>query len=1201
MKTRHPIQSFSLVAALLLPALPSQAVDPIALPSAPLYLAGGVAPNLVVTLDDSGSMTWGFVPDSMVGNAKVTSGCSYPLLYKYDGDGPVTKRYFLSGDYNVQYYNPTTTYLAPLKYDGTPYSTTFSNAYTNGFDTGSTTVNLASAYQPTLGFQPQSNHCYARHPATDSGADKQFSSDTVNVLAYYYRYETGGGSCTGGGISKTNEDCYAYTAVDASEQQNFANWYSFYRTRNLATVTAATRAFNNLPGTMRLAWQALNNSCDDFSGTGCAGWDGTKVNNSIRALSSSHKQNFFKWLEKLPANGSTPLRAALGRAGEYYRTTTGTNNPYAEDPQVTEGTQHACRANYSILMTDGIWNGSAASKVGDSDNVDNKSVSLPDGTAYTPASPYADANSGSLADVSFYYWSTDLRTDLTDSVPRSPRTLDKLVEDEKTIPAADYFDPKNDPASWQHMVTYTVGLGLTNWFSTLTPALTWAGDTYKGSYADLASGDLSPLWPVTGADKAGNVADLWHAAINGRGLFFSAEDPQSLSDAMQEMVNNIISRSSSAASIATNSRRLDTSTNIYQASFDSGNWTGELEAFSIKADGSLGASQWKASSKIPAAADRNIKTLNDATGKGVDFAWGSISASQQTALGAESELLDYLRGDQSNEQSKGGAYRNRTSLLGDIVNSDPLFVSEENFGYDKLSGNEGTDYVTYMAGKSAKNPMIYVGANDGMLHAFSAKMGWADTDPLVDSDGDGNKTNDKNESVATADSGKELFAYVPALVYANLPELTKPGYSHKYFVDGAPTVGDVYYGGSAWKTVLVTPLGAGARGVFALDISKNFGVTAFAEGDVLWEFDGKNAAASSTLNDMGYPVGSAAIGRFNDGKYYAVFGNGYGSANCKSALYMVQIDEPSNVKFFDTGAGACTTSATQNGMSTPSLVDYDGDRIIDAIYAGDLQGKLWKWDVTSATNSVWDFAAGGEPMFTTASGQPITAPVEVGKVPSDASGKAMVYFGTGRYLLSGDEASKTKQAFYGLLDNGSSAIPTTGNPLVEQTIVYESATARVVSSNTVNWKTARGWYLDLVPPSKTLQGERVLSVPLLRFGRVIFNTSIPSADPCVLGGTGWLMELDAATGANLTYSALDMNDDGLFNEKDYVTYTDDKGNTVKSPVAGKASGSMSLNQPTVITAGAKEFKFNSDIKKGISVTKEKSGSSNPRSSWRQLQ
>lgn len=1161
MKTSHPIRFLRLVAVMFLPAFPVQAVDPIVLPSAPLYLAGGVAPNLVVTLDDSGSMAWGYVPDSMGNNARRTTSCSYPFYFDYNDTG--TKRYFLSGDYNAQYYNPTITYLAPLKYDGTPYSTTFSGAYTNGFDTGSTTVNLASAYQPSFGFQPQSNHCYARHPAIDSGSEKQFSSDTVNVPAYYYRYETGGTGCTGASISKTNEACYVYTEVGAAEQQNFANWYSFYRTRNLATVSAATRAFNNLPGTMRLAWQALN-SCNSFSSSTCNGWDsGISTDHRIRALSATgHKENFYKWLEKLPANGSTPLRLALGRVGEYYKTssTTDKNNPYAEDPQVTIGTQHSCRANYTIMMTDGIWNGSAASNPAtDNENVDNTSKTLPDGTSYSPASPFADNNFGSLADVAFYYWANDLRTDLTNNVPRSPRALDKLVEDGKTIPTADYFDPKNDPASWQHMVTYTVGLGLTTTLPTLSPPLTWAGDTYTGSYADLASGKLIPLWPVTGTDKPGNVADLWHAALNGRGLFFSAEDPKSLSDAMQDMVNNIISRSSSAASIATNSKKLDTSTAIYQASFDSGNWTGELEAFAVKSDGTLGDSLWKASTKIPA--DRKIWTFNGTAG--VDFAWGSISSAQQTALGSE-DVLNYLRGDQSKEQSKGGIFRNRSSLLGDIVNSDPLFVSEENFGYGTLSGTEGTDYMTYVEGKSSKTPVIYVGANDGMLHAFKAS------------------------------DGTELFAYVPSLVYANLPELTKPSYSHKYFVDGAPTVGDVYYGGSAWRTVLVTPLGAGGRGVFALDISKNFSLSDFDGSDVLWEFDGKNATAGSTLNDMGYPVGSAAIGRFKDGKYYAVFGNGYGSANCRSGLFMVQVDAPSNVKYFDTGKGACTSATTQNGMSTPSLVDYDGDRIIDAIFAGDLLGNLWKFDVSAAT---WGIALGGA-MFT-ATGQPITAPVEVGPAPATSSGKAMVYFGTGRYLLSGDENDKSKQSFYGLLDEDKVVSST---KLVKQSIVYEDANARVVSSETVNWASKQGWSLDLLPPSGTAQGERVLSVPLLRYGRVIFNTSIPSADPCVLGGTGWLMELDAATGGNLTYSALDMNNDGLFNEYDYVTTGKDKaGNDIESPVAGKKSGSMSLNQPTVITAGAKEYKFNSDIKKGISVTTEKSGSSNPRSSWRQLQ
>lgn len=1172
MKICHPIRSISLVTVMFLYILPLQAaVAPITLPSVPLYLAGGVAPNLVVTLDDSGSMTWAYVPDSMSKNAQVESECKsggakpYSIFYSYDG--AETKKYFLSGDYNAQYYNPTITYLEPLKADGTPFTTSFKAAYTNGFDTASPSVNLATDYQPTFGFQPKSNQCFAKHPASDTASDfsKIFSGAEVKVPAYYYLYKTDVPGCTGASISTTNEACYTHTLVTAAEQQNFAIWYSFYRTRNLATVSAATRAFNSLPSTMRLAWQALNSSCDDFTGTACKGWDGVSRDNRIRALGTSHKQNFYDWLVKLPANGGTPLRAGLGRVGEYFSTasTTALNSPYAEDPQVKVGTQHSCRANYTIMMTDGIWNGGGASNASATGNVDNTGKTLPDGITYTPTAPYKDDNSGSLADVAFYYWANDLRTDLANNVARSPSSFDKLIEEGKSIPLVEYFDSKNDPASWQHMVTYTVGLGLTTTFPTLSPALTWAGDTYKGSYANLAAGTLT--WPVTGSDNPGNVADLWHTALNGRGLFFSAEDPKTLSDGMAEIVNNIVGRSSSASAIAASSRRLDTGTQIFQASFDSGTWTGELEAFELLdtkglvGNAVLGSPKWKASAEIPAEVSRNIKTFNGLLG--VDFTWAKIASTQQTALGSE-DVLKYLRGDQSKEKSQGGIYRTRSSVLGDIVNSDPLYVSVDNFGYDKLSGAEGTEYATYLDAKSTKTAVIYAGANDGMLHAFKAS------------------------------DGSELFAYVPALIYANLAELSKPSYVHKYYVDGAPTMGDVYYGGSAWKTVLVAPLGAGGRGVFALNISTP---DKFGDADVLWEFDGANAAATSTVNDMGYTVGSASIGRFNDGKYYAVFGNGYGSANCRSSLFMVQVDDSSKVKFFDTKSGDCTSSTSQNGLSTPSLVDYDGDLIIDAIFAGDLLGNVWKFDVAS---TAWSIAIGGKPLFT-ATGKSITAPVNAGPAPASTSAKAMIYFGTGRYLLSGDEKDKSVQTFYGLLDDGSQVLST---KLQAQTIDFEDATkgVRVMSATAVKWASSQGWYLDLVPPSKTAQGERVLSTPLLRHGRVIFNTSIPSADPCVFEGTGYLMQLDAETGGNLAYSAFDINGDKLFNASDYVTYTDSSGKKITAPVGGKKTGSMSFDAPTAVGAGELDHLISSDIKKDIDIVSILGGGKS-RSSWRQLQ
>lgn len=1166
MKICHPIQSISLAAVMFLYILPLQAAPPITLPSTPLYLAAGIAPNLVITLDDSGSMAWAYVPDAMAKNAAVDDGCTNTLFTFYDGSE--TKRYFLSGDHNAQYYKPTTSYPLPLKADGTPFATSFKAAYTNGFDIASTPVNLASDYQPTFGFQPQSSQCYAKHPDIDTASDlsKIFSSAEVKAPAYYYTYKTGGSGCTGASISTTNEACYIHTPVTVAEQQNFAIWYSFYRTRNLATVSAATRAFNKLPSTMRLAWQSLN-SCDDFSSATCKGWDDVSKDHRIRTLSTSHKQNFYDWLVKLPANGGTPLRAGLGRVGEYFSTAssaTELNSPYAENPQVSVGTQHSCRANYTIMMTDGMWNGGAAGNASATGNVDNTGITLPDGIAYTPVSPFTDSNSGSLADVAFYYWAKDLRTDLTNNVVRNPSSLDKLIEDGKSIPLADYIDPKQDPASWQHMVTYTVGLGLTTTFPTLTPALTWDGDTHKGSYADLVSGTLA--WPVTGANLPGNVADLWHTALNGRGLFFSAEDPKTLTDGMEKIVNNIVGRSSSASAIAASSRRLDTGTQIFQASFDSGDWTGELEAFELKTgktltgDAVLGTSKWKASTKIPAV--RNIRTFNGSAG--VDFAWSSLSAGgpQQTALGSK-DVLDYLRGDQTKEQSKvGGIFRTRTSLLGDIVNSDPLHVSVDNFGYDRLSGTEGTLYVTYLDAKTSKTAVIYAGANDGMLHAFRAS------------------------------DGVELFAYVPGLIFNKLADLSKPSYVHQYYVDGAPTMGDVYYGGSAWKTVLVAPLGAGGRGVFALNISTP---DTFSDTDVLWEFDGANAAATSTVNDMGYPVGAVSIGRFNDGKYYAVFGNGYGSANCRSSLFMVQVDDSSKVKFFDTNSGDCLTSTSQNGLSTPSLVDYDGDLIIDAIFAGDLLGNVWKFDVSTTT---WSIALSGKPLFT-ATGKSITAPINVGPAPAAATAKAMIYFGTGRYLLDGDEKDKAVQTFYGLLDNGGEVVAT---KLEAQTIVYQEATkgVRVMSTNSVNWATKQGWFLNLVPPSKVAEGERVLSAPLLRHGRVIFNTSIPSPDPCLFAGTGYLMQLDAATGGNLSYSSFDINGDGLFNAVDYVTYTDSTGKSVKAAVGGKKTGSMSFDAPTPVSAGATDHLISSDIKKDIDIISILGGGK-PRSSWRQLQ
>lgn len=1147
----------------------------------PLFLTTGVSPNFVITLDDSGSMQWAYVPDSI--------------------SGTTARRRFKSSTFNAQYYNPQTRYLPPLDADGVALTVSFDAAPLNGFYPAHGTVDLKSEYRPTAEFHSYGtgsySHLRARHAAVDSGGGKPFSTDTSKTGAYYYNFKSGLPGCDG---TLGDEDCYelvfvsatsgpattdingdgVVSSADQDERLNFANWYSFYRTRNLATVTAASRAFQDITPEMRVAWQALN-TCSKFDAS-CGGWDGVAVDNRIRRYDATHKARLYQWLFKLPASGGTPLRQALGEAGQYFTIKSGTDSPYAFEPQVDDDAakRYSCRANYSMVMTDGIWNGSdAAGSLKDDSNATALpnvfDASCPAGTpdcisspAYTAIAPYKGSSSDSLADIAFHYWATDLNDDLKNDVPRFPSTLDNV--DAATL-AANYWDPKNDPAKWQHMVTYTVGLGLTRVLDTTTPKLKWDGDTHSdnavtSSYPGLKSG--ATAWPATAANAAGNVADLWHAALNSRGKFFSADDPEVLNASLKSIVNDVAARIGSASSIAANSKRLEAGTNIYLASFDSNDWSGELEAIPLDPlTGLPGAPVWRANAELPAPADRNIWTTSG--GSVVPFT-GSFGGT------LTSDVVDYLRGDQSDEVPAGG-FRSRAvtagspKVLGDIVNSDPVFVGGENFRLEVIPAY-ASSYPAFVSGKTTTN-MIYVGANDGMLHGFDAA------------------------------TGVEKFAYVPSEFHASLAELTDPTYpaNHRYFVDGAPGFGDAYWSG-AWHTVLVGTLGAGGKSVFALDITDP---DAMDGSKVMWEFNG-GAHASK----MGYVFGPATIAPFADGNFYAVFSNGYSSTDQQAGLFLVRVDDPSIYYYIDTKYGSATE---ENGLSTAKLVDLDNDRIIDAVYAGDLQGNVWKFDVSSATPTDWKVAHGTSapaPMFVAKDGtggsakrQPIQSQLGVSGPPSGVAGDAMVFFGTGRYFVNGDAAVTDRQSFYGVLDDGGTTSYGRSD-LWTQDIVFQGIVGtqevRVTSNNPTSWPTKRGWVIDLVPPSGTLKGERVIAPPLLRFGRVIFTTLEPSVtDPC-LQGTSWLMELDAESGANLDYVALDIDGDGEFGVSDLISYTAG-GSTLTSAPAGVKSGTMTLNQPTVVSAGAKEYKFSSNVGKGIGVITEKGGSSAGRTSWRQIQ
>jgi type IV pilus assembly protein PilY1 len=1157
--------------------LSAQALSPDLDPhNVPLFLTTGVSPNFVITLDDSGSMERAYVPDGISGYS--------------------AQRRFKSATYNAQYYNPNINYLPPLNASGVALTTSFDAAWRNGFYTTHGSIDLNSEYRPQREFHSTGttaggyDQLFAYHDAADSGASpKPFSSTSVNTRAYYYNFVT---SPLPSGCDGTiyDDDCYQLVFVTSTsgpgatdERQNFANWYSFYRTRNLATVTAASRAFQDITPEMRVAWQGLT-TCTSFGTTTCKGWDGVSVENRIRRYDTAHKARLYQWLFKLPASGMTPLRLALDRAGEYFTIQTGLTSPYAFDPQLDDDAakRYSCRANFSMLMTDGVWNSSDATGTIKSDSVatalpgvfDTSCVPTDPGypncmvsPGYTPVSPFKDTNAHSLADVAFHYWATDLNPSLKNDVARYPSTLDNT--DPATL-LASYWDPKNNPAKWQHMVTYTVGLGLTRVLDTTTPKLKWDGDphstnTTTSSYPALKAGTLN--WPAAGDNLVGNVADLWHAALNSRGKFFSADDPETLNKSMKSIVNDVASKVGSASSIAANSKRIGTDTRIYLASFDSNDWSGELEALPLDPlTGVPGAPEWSASANLPAPAARNIWTTS---GGGVTSFTGSFGGT------LTADVVDYLRGVQTNELPSG-TFRSRTKILGDIVSSDPVFVGGENFRLEVIPAYAASTSASYPAFVSSKSTtsMIYVGANDGMLHGFDAV------------------------------TGVEKFAYVPSELHGSLADLTNVTYpaNHKFFVDGASGFGDAYFG-SAWHTVLVGTLGAGGKSVFALDVTDP---NAMDGTKVLWEFNGDTHAGK-----MGNIFGPAAVAPFADGHFYAVFSNGYNSTDNQAGLFLVRVDNPSIYYYIDTQYGSATA---KNGLSTPKLVDLNNDRIIDAIYAGDMQGNVWKFDVTSTLASSWKIAHGTvaapEPMFVAKDGtggtavrQPIQAQLGVSGPPNGVAGDAMVFFGTGRYFVNGDATATDKQSFYGVLDDGGSTSYGRSD-LWTQSIIYQGLVGtqevRVTSTTAKDWTSKKGWVIDLVPPSGTLKGERVISPPLLRFGRVIFNTMEPSVgDPC-LQGSSWLMELDAESGGNLDYAALDINGDGEFDLDDFIAYSL-SGTAYNMAPAGVKSGTMTLNQPTVVTAGSKEYKFSSNVGKGIGVITEKSGSSAGRTSWRQIQ
>ena len=788
----------------------------------------------------------------------------------------------------------------------------------------------------------------------------------------------------------------------------------------------------------------------------------------------------------------------------------------------------------------------------------------------------------------------------------------------------DYFlDTPNTPSVALPLTnsrTFTAGTGTSATFIKHDPlwyAAKWGGFT---DIAQEVSGakvyDKKPL-AVAEWDRKSTNGTL--TADGTPDNYYLVTNAGTLKDQLRAAFSEIAERVSSASAVAQNSTRLDTDSLIFQARFNTQDWTGQLRAFEVTTTGNVDVNSpvWDAAQKMPVHTARKLYTWDKVAFSGniFDVGSGGLNSAQISNMGisslssaSQAKFVSYLRGDPSNEQKNGGTYRNRSVSLGDIVNSDPVYVYAEDFGYELLpeaTVSTPNSYAQFRdVTKAARRKMLYVSSNDGFVHGFDASQGTS--------------------------GGVEQFAFVPAAAHSQLPKLALPGYSHQYFVDGPLFAGDAYFSSSAnWKTVLLGTTGAAPnKAVFALDVTNP---DTFSAANVMWEF---------THSDLGYPMGQPAIARMPNGRWAAVFGNGYESSAGKAKLFIVYLDANLTDGQWTADTDFCVLApddtVANNGLSTPSLLDSNGDGVVDAIYAGDLQGNVWKFAIDASGTGSTDNCPSAKwkkdklvfqtPSVTcrtksvtgvistcsspTTKRQPISAPIEVSSAQSGQAGGVMLFFGTGMYYQASDVNDMTQQAFYGIWDdNGNSAV--TQAQLVQQTIDTESTISvvdqttsqtvtfdyRLTSQNPVDYASKKGWFMNLLKPNPSAsvpeyQGERVVTLPLLRGGRVIFTTLIPSTDPCAFGGNSWIMEMDLATGVSPASPVFDLNGDGAFGSADKA------GGGV---VSGIKSSEGVIKTPAVISAGSKEYKLSSGTSGNIVKITERGSQSIRRTSWRQIQ
>lgn len=1144
---RTPISGSDFRSALILPLLTSLLLASVSVwaqaPAQKPLLSrdgGNVKPNVLLNLDESGSMAYQYMPERQFKVATYTvnfpdddglimhpsdprqySGTHKGTVLGNTGDSSnVFQRQMRSPDVNMIYYNPEVRYKPWIKADGTrmanasftavrfdPINTTSPNTAnlstvgnvnttwcTAADSAGTTTCNSAKrSYNPAIYYRLQKTSGVFKNPNTASNYDF-FNLNAGTALTTFTKYPN-------------RTDCLLAACTRAEEQQNFANWFQYYRSRLLLAQAAIPEAFVGMDNKFRLGWGRIHKGSSTVDGVSTH-----IVEQGVRDYNQTQTTALVDWIRDQELIGGTPLRQAVYGVGQYFMRNDN-RGPWSDDPANNSSAPHkTCRRSYQVLVTDGYWNDTNAPltlpNLGNVDGADGTTITGVGGRTfkYTAVRPYRDSESNTLADVALYFWKSDLRAG-TSGI------------DNKVQPTAD------DPSFWQAMTLFTVSLGLRG---QLDPAV---------DLPALTSGSKS--W---GTDK---IDDLWHAAVNTRGEYFTASNPGELTAALRSAISRASERELLEAGVATAATVLEAGNRKYIPRYKTAAWTGDVEAFVLDALGQTGAKVWGAKDKLPAWNLRNIVTMDPAlTVPRVQFNWSNLSVAGKTSLGLlnTGTLTDFIRGDRSNEGPSG--YRERESILGDFINTNPVFAKDASDSANANIPTVGSSYGAYVNGvKKTRFGVLYVGGNDGMLHAFKETRG-----------------------ASPSEDGKEIFAYVPRAVYPNLANLASRTYGttdnyHTYFVDGPLRDVDVYLtsGTTGWRNYLFGSLGAGGRGVYALDITDP---TALGTNTIRWEV---NSLSESELGHVLFPVEAGVL---PNGKWVAVFGNGYGGASGKAFLFVVDVATGAVQKL------AVAPTVSNNGLGGVAVLKNESGQIVN-LYAGDLQGKLWKFEYSSAAASGFAIANGGAAMAsaTTSSGT-VQSIIQPPVLFDHSQGGKIVVFGSGKLITEADADSSTVQTMYGIRDKQPEALtmPFTRSNLVERTISTFGGTGGAsgstffnISGPTIDWENKRGWFIDLAVTG--YPGLRTVYPPQKADARfVLFSTVSPAQNiaPCEnASGRGANFLYPVETGSCSASAVFDTNGDGVVDSSDQASCGyESNADGVDAILTGSTVGEISIQNTT---------------------------------------